>query len=84
MILRTVIIDDEPLASDFLQMLPAEHKDIEVVAQCQKGQEAVSYLLRPNFVLVQNKCCGLGYGSIVRGVINSPSQPWSPDYSLEN
>jgi two-component system LytT family response regulator len=47
MILRTVIVeivDDEPSARDFLQMLLAEHKDIEVVAQCQNGHEAVSYL----------------------------------------
>ncbi len=44
MTLRTVIVDDEPLARDFLQMLLAEHKDIELVAQCQNGQEAVSYL----------------------------------------
>jgi two-component system LytT family response regulator len=47
MILRTVtveIVDDEPLVRDFLQMLLAEHKDIEVVAQCQNVQEAVSYL----------------------------------------
>lgn len=44
MSLRTVIVDDEPLARDFLQMLLAEHKDIEVVAQCRNGQETVSYL----------------------------------------
>lgn len=44
MILRTVIVDDEPLARDFLRLLLAEHKDIEIVAQCQNGQESVSYL----------------------------------------
>ncbi len=44
MTLRTVIVDDEPLARDFLRMLLADHKDIELVAQCQNGQVAVSYL----------------------------------------
>lgn len=44
MSLRTVIVDDEPLARDFLRLLLAEHRDIEIVAQCQNGQEAVSYL----------------------------------------
>lgn len=44
MTLRTVIVDDEPLARDFLRMLLSEHKDIEVVAQCKNGQEVVSYL----------------------------------------
>lgn len=44
MMLKTVIVDDEPLARDFLQMLLTEQKDIQIVAQCQNGEEAVSYL----------------------------------------
>jgi two-component system, LytTR family, response regulator len=44
MTLKTVIVDDEPLARDFLRMLLTEHKDIEVVAQCKNGQEALAYL----------------------------------------
>lgn len=44
MTLKTVIVDDEPLARDYLEMLLVEHKDIEIVAQCQNGQDAVSYL----------------------------------------
>jgi len=44
MILRTVIVDDEPLARDLLDALLSEHEDIEVVAKCQNGREAISYL----------------------------------------
>jgi two-component system, LytTR family, response regulator len=44
MTLRTLIVDDEPLACDLLRALLAGHKDIDVVAQCQNGDEAVSYL----------------------------------------
>lgn len=44
MTLKTVIVDDEPLALDLLRMLLTEHKDIEVVAQCKNGQEALAYL----------------------------------------
>jgi two-component system LytT family response regulator len=44
MSLQTVIVDDEPLALDLLKLLLADHKDIEVVAQCQNGQEAISWL----------------------------------------
>lgn len=44
MTLKTVIVDDEPLARDFLGMLLAAHKDIEVVARCKNGQEALAYL----------------------------------------
>jgi two-component system, LytTR family, response regulator len=42
--LRTVIVDDEPLARDLLRLLLADHKDIEIVAGCQNGREAVECL----------------------------------------
>jgi len=42
--LRTVIVDDEPLARDLLRLLLADHKDIEIVAQCQNGREIIGYL----------------------------------------
>jgi two-component system LytT family response regulator len=44
MSLRTVIVDDEPLALELLGLLLAEHEDIEIVAECQNGREAVSHL----------------------------------------
>jgi two-component system, LytTR family, response regulator len=44
MSLQTVIVDDEPLALDLLKLLLADHKDIEIMAQCQNGQEAISWL----------------------------------------
>jgi len=44
MSLKTVVVDDEPLALDLLRLLLADHDDIEVVAECQNGREAVSWL----------------------------------------
>jgi two-component system LytT family response regulator len=44
MSLRTVTVDDEPLARQLLGLLLAEHKDIQIVAECENGREAVSYL----------------------------------------
>lgn len=44
MSLQTLIVDDEPLALDLLKLLLAEHKDIEIVAECQNGEEAISWL----------------------------------------
>ena len=44
MSLRTVIVDDEPLALELFGLLLADHQDIDVVAECQNGREAVSYL----------------------------------------
>lgn len=44
MTLRTLIVDDEPLARDLLRALLVEHDDVQVCAQCQDGHEAISYL----------------------------------------
>ena len=40
--LRTVIVDDEPLAREFLRLLLASSDDVEVVAECSNGKEAVA------------------------------------------
>jgi two-component system LytT family response regulator len=44
MSLRTVVVDDEPLARELLTLLLADHDDIQVVMECGSGREAVSYL----------------------------------------
>jgi two-component system LytT family response regulator len=44
MTLRTVIVDDEPLARDLLRVLIADHADLQIVAECQNGREAISCL----------------------------------------
>lgn len=44
MTLRTVIVDDEPLARELLALQLANHSDIEVVAECKNGKEAIMYL----------------------------------------
>jgi two-component system, LytTR family, response regulator len=40
--IKTVIVDDEPLARERLASLLAAEPDIEVVAQCRDGEEAVT------------------------------------------
>lgn len=44
MSLRTVIVDDEPLARELLALLLADYGDIQVVKECASGREAISYL----------------------------------------
>jgi two-component system, LytTR family, response regulator len=44
MTLRTVIVDDEPLARDLLTVLLTDHEEIQIVATCQNGREAIAYL----------------------------------------
>jgi two-component system LytT family response regulator len=42
--IRTVIVDDEPLARTNLTMLFRRHPEIEVVAECGSGREALSVI----------------------------------------
>ena len=42
MILRTVIVDDEPLAIERLKLLLANEPDVQVVAECGNGEAAVA------------------------------------------
>ncbi len=39
--LKAIIVDDEPLARDFLRSLLAKYDDLEVVGECANGDDAV-------------------------------------------
>ncbi len=42
--LRTVIVDDEQLGRELLRVLLANHKEVQIVAECKNGREAIEYL----------------------------------------
>jgi len=44
--LRTVIVDDEPLARERLRTLLADHSDIELIGECEDGLAAVEAIER--------------------------------------
>ena len=44
MSLRTVIVDDEPLGRELLRVLLADHSEVQIVAECTSGREAIEYL----------------------------------------
>ncbi len=44
MTLRTVLVDDEPLARERIRLLLREEPDIDVIAECRNGNEAIAYL----------------------------------------
>lgn len=54
MIIRTVIVDDEPLARARLVDLLAGERDVEVIAECKDGPEAISAItrLRPDLAFL--------------------------------
>lgn len=52
--MRTVIADDEPLACERIRALLADEPDVEVVAECRNGAEAVRAVneLRPDLLVL--------------------------------
>jgi len=54
MSLRVVIVDDEPLARERVRTFLAEEPDVEIVAECADGAEAVSRIeqLRPDVLFL--------------------------------
>jgi two-component system LytT family response regulator len=44
MMLRTLIVDDEPLARERLKLLLKEEQDVDVVGECGNGTEALGFL----------------------------------------
>src|SRR5215813_1587804 len=52
--IRTLIVDDEPLARSNLRLLLQRHTDIEVVAECECGTEALNKIqeFKPDLVFL--------------------------------
>ncbi|HZR22858.1 MAG TPA: response regulator [Vicinamibacterales bacterium] len=52
--MRAVIVDDEPLARDVMRELLGAHADVEIVAECANGFEAVKVVseLKPDLLLL--------------------------------
>lgn len=46
--MRVIIVDDEPLARDRLRSLLSKESDIQIVAECGDGREAVAAVQREN------------------------------------
>lgn len=52
--IRTILVDDEPLARQRMKDLLAEHADVEIVAECATGRQARGVIgeTRPDLVLL--------------------------------
>jgi two-component system, LytTR family, response regulator len=63
--IRTLIVDDEPLARDKVRILLAKDPEIEIIGECANGQEAVDVIEResPELVFLDVQMPGLdGFG----------------------
>ena len=45
--LRVLIVDDEPLALDYMETLLASVPDVQLVGRCRSGREALAELQKP-------------------------------------
>jgi two-component system LytT family response regulator len=59
--IRTLIVDDEPLARRGLELRLAEHADIDIVGQCGDGAAAIAavHTLRPDLMLLDVQMPGV-------------------------
>src|SRR5690606_33724371 len=52
MTIRTILVDDEPLAIQGLELRLQAHEDVEIIDKCQNGREAIRAIktLKPDLV----------------------------------
>ena len=66
--LRTVIVDDEPLARRLLCSMLGEFSEVELVAECKNGREAIAAVreLEPDLMFLDIKMPGLNGFDVVK------------------
>ena len=52
--IRALVVDDEPLARDMIREMLGDDSDVEIVAECANGREAVDSIksLKPDLVFL--------------------------------
>lgn len=68
--IRTLIVDDEPLARERVRSMLASEADIEVLGECATGTEAVAAIRgkRPDLVFLDVQMPGLGGFEVLRAL----------------
>ncbi len=72
MTIRTILVDDEKLATQGLMMRLEPYEDVEIVATCQNGREAIRKIktLKPDLVFLDIQMPGFDGFSVVQGVMD--------------
>src|ERR1700712_1525903 len=71
MTIRTILVDDEPLATQGLQLRLAAHDDVEIVDTCMNGREAIRSIKthKPDLVFLDIQMPGFDGFSVVQGLM---------------
>jgi two-component system LytT family response regulator len=72
MTIRTILVDDEPLATQGLQLRLEAHDDVEVVATAANGREAIRAIKtnKPDLVFLDIQMPGFDGFSVVQGLMD--------------
>lgn len=71
MTIRTILVDDEPLAIQGLELRLMAHPDVEIIDKCQNGREAIRSIKthKPDLVLLDIQMPGFDGFSVVQGLM---------------
>ncbi len=71
MTIRTILVDDEPLAIQGLELRLQAHEDVEIIDKCQNGREAIRSIKthKPDLVFLDIQMPGFDGFSVVQGLM---------------
>lgn len=71
MTIRTILVDDEPLAIQGLELRLQAHDDVEIVEKCSNGREAIRAIKtqKPDLVFLDIQMPGFDGFSVVQGLM---------------
>ncbi|MDG2534690.1 response regulator [Sphingomonas sp. HITSZ_GF] len=71
MTIRTILVDDEPLAIQGLELRLQEHEDVEIIDKCSNGREAIRSIKthKPDLVFLDIQMPGFDGFSVVQGLM---------------
>jgi two-component system, LytTR family, response regulator len=70
--LRTILVDDEPLAIQGLELRLAAHEDVEIIERCRNGREAIKAIktLKPDLVFLDVQMPGFDGFGVLQGLLD--------------
>jgi two-component system LytT family response regulator len=71
MTIRTILVDDEPLAIQGLQLRLAQYEDVEIIETCLNGREAIRAIKtdKPDLVFLDIQMPGFDGFSVIQGLM---------------
>jgi two-component system, LytTR family, response regulator len=71
MTIRTILVDDEPLAIQGLELRLAKHEEVEIIDTCSNGREAIRSIKthKPDLVFLDIQMPGFDGFSVIQGLM---------------